>query len=135
MHCTSESFLHHTWIASPNVKAELPAVFDMHEHLFSAILLKWHDTTLQARKLAYTVEKIVKAVVFWRIHYWPVSCTVQDLQASTAKCWMGVLVYFLKLQRSCRNCRIPIAVNMNGMLQSIPAVINTCAIENSNYNL
>lgn len=97
--------LHQRVILAPHldVKAELPAAFDMHEHLFSAILLQWHDTTLQARKLAYTVEEIVEALVFWRMHYWPVSCTVQDLQASTAKCWMGVLIYFYKLQRSCRN--------------------------------
>lgn len=85
------------------MKAELPAAFDMHDHLFSDILLQWHDPTLQARELAYTVEEIVEALVFWRTHYWPVSCMYRIYKLLLLN--VGWVFSFISI-----NCKDPAAI-------------------------
>lgn len=74
---TSDSFWYWVQIVNPNVKAELPHMFEIYKHLFTLVVQRGHDITQLEREFlayqAYVVKEIVEPLQFWRMHArdWP----------------------------------------------------------------
>lgn len=73
----SDSFWYWVQIVNPNVKAELPHMFEIYKHLFTLVVQRGHDITQLEREFlacqAYVVKEIVEPLQFWRMHArdWP----------------------------------------------------------------
>ncbi|KAG0444092.1 hypothetical protein HPB47_014185 [Ixodes persulcatus] len=75
---TSESFWYSVQIVNPNVKLELPRVFETYAPIFKLVFLETDDmsqlTSDFANYQSYEITNIVEPLSFWRLHtvQWPV---------------------------------------------------------------